>query len=65
MKKKQKIKWVERKIIIMLEVELMLSKNLSSDMYLSALLLHVGFHVAYPGLIPVQQTSVRHNNFKH
>lgn len=49
----------------MLEVELMLSKNLSSDMYLSALLLLAGFHAAYSGLIPVQQTSVRHNNFKH
>lgn len=50
---------------IMLEVELMIYKNLISDKYLSALLLLAGFCAAYCGLIPVQPTSVRHNNFKH
>lgn len=49
----------------MLEVGLMISKNLGSDMYLSPLLLLAGFHAAYSGLTPVQQTSARHNNFKH
>lgn len=49
----------------MVEVEQMISKNLSSDVYWSALLLLGGFHAVYSGLIPVQQTSVRHNNFKH
>lgn len=43
----------------------MISENLSSDMYLSALLLLAGFHAVNSRLIPVQQTSVRHNNFKH
>lgn len=43
----------------------MISKNLVSDIYLFPLLLLAGFHAAYSGLTRVQQTSVRHNNFKH
>lgn len=63
--KKEKIKWVERKFIIMVAVELTIFKILISDMYLSALLLLTCFHAEYSGLVPVQQTFVRRDNFKH
>lgn len=49
----------------MVAVELTIFKILISDMYLSALLLLTCFHAEYSGLVPVQQTFVRRDNFKH
>lgn len=57
-----KNKWKIRKIIIILEHELMICK-ISALTYLSALLLLAGLHPVYS--VAIQQTSVRHNNFKH